>query len=258
MFKNCLLACVAAAATCLFASAANAAIAPNVSVNFTITSVAEAGLPEGATGHWYVYASVTGATAGVTDGLGGVTFSVIPSGNLFIVDHSVGDGNLDTEFLAPNGVIPGQGSLTFGFNSLQNPGGDAALTPNSPPGSGIQNFQNTNGYRRVSASNLNTTILKGTGLAAGTQNGATWDQPILIAGGYYGGDLGTLTVTGSSNDQGLLPILQTATNTSVILNLLTPESVNGASVPVGVPEPASLGVLALGGLALLARRRKAC
>jgi hypothetical protein len=31
---------------------------------------------------------------------------------------------------------------------------------------------------------------------------------------------------------------------------------HGSSVPVGSPEPASLGVLALGGLALLARRRK--
>jgi len=266
IFKKVLVGCIAAAAA-LCATSAKADISVQFSISAT-TGVPGGDQGTGALGTWTVYAHVTGTTS-TTSGLAGVAFDVVPSGGAFIVDHTAGesspgagDGPLDTAFLAPTGFLSST-TIQTGFFQLQDNGGDNSVFPGRPAGSGIAIFQNNGAYRRVNTStDQRTNLLTGVGIAAGSQNGFSWNDPVAIATGYWGGS-GTLNVV---SDPGLVTLLPfplsstpPATAAGTPVATFSPEIVAGGSVPVGIPspEPASLGVLAMGGLALLARRRKA-
>jgi len=256
MLKKCLLALAIAG---LFTTAAKAA----VTVNFTIVATPFATPDDdGANGTWKVFAQVTGDTS-TTNGLSGIHVDVIGDSGITILD---GDGTLGNDFTTldmptgtPTGVAGGSG-----FNQFISAGDH---------GVGITALQNVFKYTRNSGSTL-FNILQNVGINAGTNsNGATWAQPVLVADGFYVGTSGNLTVSVPVlADITLLPVVQgtiTATNPApygVVATVAGSNGIpvnvadvaNGQTIAVGVPEPASLGVLALGGLALLARRRKAC
>ncbi|HEX8339552.1 MAG TPA: hypothetical protein VF624_01455 [Tepidisphaeraceae bacterium] len=105
----------------------------------------------------------------------------------------------------------------------------------------------------------NNNILEGVGETAFTEtNGAiiatNVAYPVRIAAGTYTGDVGLLTISGSTDLTTLLPAnLPAATSGGAAFNTFSPSAVLGQAV--SVPEPAGLAVVGLCGL-IAARRRR--
>lgn len=81
-----------------------------------------------------------------------------------------------------------------------------------------------------------------------------WGFPAQIAHGSFSGS-GTLSISSATGLITLLPaVLPTTSGGSVTTH--SPDTVNGQTVPVGVPEPTSIGLVGAAAVGLLSRRRR--
>jgi hypothetical protein len=187
---------------------------------------------------WSAFATITGDTAR-TLGLSGAEFSVVGSGGVVVTGSTV---------RLPQAFPPDSFGDPF-------PTGFTQFRSNGAAGVNIRAAQNSVAY--ATSDNGNSNLISGVGLFAGSQSGNTWAFPVLVATGTYTGAAGFLTIVGNPANTNFLPAQLPPGGTGNVATF-SPDGVNGQTTPVGIPEPASVGVLALGGLALLARRRKAC
>lgn len=264
MFRKAILPLSAVVAMAAMAPKANA----NIDIELTVV-VSQPAVISGTSvtgGTWAVFATVQGSTP--TLGLGGFQVDVTGDGNVSVYS----DSSHKTKNDAPSSpeTDDNDNSIPVGFEFKKSTGTN---------GIGIAGFQDNSSYQLVEgadAANDQTSILSGVGLTAGSQtsvNGGTnsWSFPVKLADGFYQGTSGHVIVTGNiANFDALPSSLPTLTldNETGQFTMLNVDSINNnndsSSIPgtgnfaaaVGVPEPASLGMLALGGLALLARRRK--
>jgi len=192
---------------------------------------------------WQVFGQISGDTAR-TLGLHGVSFDVVGAGGT-VVNSSARD--------LPTGVYTNPPLFNQFFFT-----GFVSTTSDGTNGIDIQGAQ---GNTHVHSTQFNAdNIVQGVGLSAGTNNNATFALPALLGHGTYTGAIGTLSVLGLPQDTTFLPAtLPASTPSGAGFATFSPDTVTGQTVIIGagVPEPASLSILALGGVALLTRRRKA-
>ena len=269
MIRKVLTYVLAAAVVGAVASSAKAAINVQLSLQVTQPTTMTAGaggpLTSGTTfqgGTWTVFATITGNTLG----LGGVEFNITGDGNVVYYADLTHKTAISLPSTAENDD-----------NSDQIPTGFELKKSTGSGGLNIAAYQDNTSYQLIEGADAaedQTSILTGVGITAGStedDNGGStnsWSFPVKVATGFYMGNSGDLIVSGSavnfdalpasiptlslSNEQGTFTMLQVDTVNN------GPEGGTGsASIAIGaVPEPASLGVLALGGLALLARKRR--
>ena len=72
-----------------------------------------------------------------------------------------------------------------------------------------------------------------------------WSWPALIADGTYTGNTGSISITGLAAATTLLPVSSTVT-TGQLFATHSPDVVNGGTAAVAVPEPGTIGALAVG------------
>jgi PEP-CTERM motif len=175
-------------------------------------------------GNWTAFA----ATDSGTDNVGLATFAIDVVGT---------DGATVT---TANFAAPGNGTLGFsqGFGGVE-PDTGIDITGTQP----VINFGGSAG------------VLQGVGKMPGSQDGIGWSFPVEIADGTYSGGSGILTVSPDfsigAGIQSLNPV--SAGKWEGPGNISTDIAISGS---VAVPEPASVGLLALGGIGLLRRRQK--
>jgi len=256
LFKS-IVTCLAASVVGMLAFSARADCILNLDIQFTpdASLAALSGTSDGSggnyanmTGEWQAYATISGSTS--TLGLGGLTFNVTTTGGISLVDWTDADGFYGTNLDLP--VKPGPVSgLAIGFVVLPSTGNH---------GSTIEAYQSTSNTKASANKDPGlTSILQGVGQIATTVGPNSWAYPVLVADGVYydNGTHGTIAISSDPSLVTMLPAtLPAATTTGAGYMAFTPTSTPGDSKPIGVPEPASLGVLCLGGLALVARRRK--
>ena len=185
-------------------------------------------------GTWSVYAEISGGTAGLSD----FGLNVVGSGGAMVTDSTN---------MSPMAVDWDGSTLTqYGFNEQRSDGwngvGIVANQPSIYPGE--------NDPER------DAMVLQGVGISAGSQAGyiqsAVWDVPVLLAEGTYSlSSPGEITVSGIPV-WNLLSIVGSGWEGPG--NLETASEVESDTEPV-VPEPATLSLLVIGGLALLRRKR---
>jgi len=207
-------------------------------------------------GTWAVTASISGATSS-TAGLAGIDIDVVQTGAISVND-AVNSLNAVVE-------LPGASSnFGFNFNNGTIPFTNGDLDGISPAGTqGLEIY----GYQSPSNKLLSggkVSVLSGVGLTAATQDGVSWALPVLVADGTYSGNSGTLQVLGSAINSDFLPSpVPPATSGGATISPIDTVGQLGGTitgngpVPIGVPEPASLGLLGLGTLLVLRRRRTA-
>jgi hypothetical protein len=189
---------------------------------------------------WMAYGQITGDTSR-TSGLAGVRFDVGGTGGV-TVTSSFED-------------MPRGGSISPFFLI-----GFVNSTSNGTNGVGIQGAQVTTYQSGTDSETGKNNILTGVGLVGQTQYALSWTQPVLLAHGTYTGSNGTLTIAGSTANTIFLPaVLPAPTPAGVEFMTFSPDSVTGqfttAPPILTSPEPGSLGLLGLGALAALLRRR---
>lgn len=218
--------------------AANAAV-----ITYTVSATPNAG---GATGTWQAFAQLT---SGDNLGLASLQFNVVGTGGVSVTSSTnrlprgIDDNFTGTGF----SLLPSNGTAGIGISASQN-----TVQPYTIDAEGDPSI-----YQGVGLSG-------GSALVNGGASSVSWLFPVLIATGNYSnsGAGGTLTVTSPSttNVQVLNTPAPSANSNSFFTTSAVASITPGAttiSPTTAVPEPASLGILALGGLALLARRRKA-
>ena len=180
-------------------------------------------------GAWQVYADVSLDS----EGLASMALDVTADGGLAI------SGSTNE---APKGFDLGA-MTNWGFDNLRS---DGTL------GIGIDVGQKTI-YSGVNDPNKDALVLLDVGQMAGSRSNApfapdpiTWAAHVLLASGTYSGTVGTLYVVGSGNTLDSVGSWEGPGNVSTA-------TWEGDSVYI--PEPATLAVLALGGLAMLMRKR---
>jgi MYXO-CTERM domain-containing protein len=259
MFLKSMKLGLAAAVVGMLAASAKAAVV--ISLSITATPDPVDNLTPGITGQWKAYAQITEGAA-ETGGINTLALNVVPTGGISIVD--IQDGSVMDNYTGMSAQtqmdVPG-GAVTTGKN-----GGFLLLNTAGLNGMGLAAAQNPTSVTSWLVGGVRYySVLAGIGKTAGsTPAGLAWDVPFLIAEGYYydNGKGGTLEAQQTSDGaSGWLMLPTTIAAGSIAGNCFTPSQVVNGSVTVGsstpdTPEPASLGVLALGGLALLARRRK--
>ena len=181
---------------------------------------------------WQVYALITGGSEGLSD----FGLNVVGSGGA-VVTGSTNKAPTATNF-------DGSEVTQYGFYDMRSNGvngvGIVANQPSIYPG--------------VNDPAKDALVLKDVGISAGSQAGnlisAVWAVPVLLAEGTYFGDLGTIVAAGA----GTWNLLEDGWAGP---GHLEPASgVLSGSVQIGeVPEPATMSLLVIGGLALLRRKR---
>lgn len=195
-------------------------------------------------------------------GLAGIQFDIIGAGGVLL--SSTQDPTAPSLNDLPTGTIStASGSKSAGFYVLN---GSSDVTPDVTLNgtlytSDVQfaGAQSNTFLKGKTAGNSNVLV----GFASpGVTSGNVGDQPVtfgspaLIAEGTYTGDVGTISISGSPSTTTLLPaVLPTVTNTSYATH--SPDMVNGQIVPIGIPEPTTLGLLGVVASGLLTRRRRA-
>lgn len=218
-------------------------------------------------GTWQVYAQLTGSTS-TTLGLAGLQINVVAAGDTTIYDHSDGDGSLRTTVNLPTGYIGSDAGLLAGFSVSRSAGSH---------GSGISAYQSdaNQSDSDTDADSSLSSIITGVGLSAQYEEGFAFTQPALVASGFYEGTTGLLYADSTAQNDLLLPaVLPAASDNGTPFGDITVDTVNGVAGPAygyaypveggliiqqpqNGPEPASLGLLALGALACFRRRKPA-
>lgn len=192
-----------------------------------------------ATQTWTAYGQIDGDTTR-TLGLAGITFNVTGTGGITITNAT----NLD---------LPTNNNGNSGFIDFTSTGTN---------GVGIGGGQHTIAYT-IKSGRLN--VITGVGLTSGDlytgDNEVIWAHPVKLADGTYTGNAGAINISATANYISFLPASLPTPNSNgvTITGIISPaDLVNGGSVPISaIPEPASLAIIGLGAMGLLARRRRA-
>jgi hypothetical protein len=218
------------------------ASAQTVQLSITYTPTSSDG------GTWSAYAACDSGT----DNIGLATFSIDVVGS-----HGV--TVLSSYDKAPIGTA--SNGLPEGFDEFPSNGlggvADYILASSSTvPGNGIAITASQSITYALEAAGMDLEVIQGFGKFAGSAGNLTWSFPALLADGTYIGSSGLLTVSPDFSIGSGIQTLDIVSNGRWAgQGNISYDTVFSGSVVV-VPEPASLGSLALGGLALARRPRK--
>jgi len=188
-------------------------------------------------GTWQAFAQVDLVNGDANDGIADFIINVWGT-NGVTVTSSINEAPKDL-VPATDPEFPNQ----FGFWELHSDGLN---------GVGISGSQPTV-YGTIPDSGKDTLVLRDIGINAGNKVGFTglisWAHPVLLASGTFSGTVGDLNVDVGDGTISLLDSGWTGPGNQSAAGVI-----NGDILTV--PEPATMTALALGGLALLRRRRK--
>lgn len=237
---------LAAAALAGLAFVAPARASSVIDLTLTVDQVAKT---------WKAFATVVYDGQGpANNGLDGIKVDITSSGNILVPisgssnkmpvnNNGFTDSNSNT---VPVGFTFNKLQTAITTTDLQFTGGQSTTFNNDDSsGSGYQNIVVGYGQPGISSGNL-----------AGTT--VSWGDPALLATGKYTGTSGTLSIglVNSTADFNLLDATYVSPEGNVFSH--GPDQIVPQTVSItAAPEPAGLGLLAIGSLGVLARRRKA-
>jgi hypothetical protein len=186
---------------------------------------------------WEAFAQVSGGSEGIAD----FSIDVVGGGGITVT------GSTNTSPVATN--FDGLNLLQYGFNQFRS---------NGTLGDSINAAQQYI-YAGANDPAKDQLVLQGVGITPGNQVGniqsASWTAPVKLAQGTYSGEVGMLTV--QVHTGAFINLLNTVASWHGPGNVSPAEQVIPMTVPIPVPEPTMVGLLALGLTGMLARRRKA-
>jgi len=163
-------------------------------------------------------------------------------------------------------VLTGFGQTALNISTKDLPGWPFFSDPNStPPGNKIfyDGYNNTSLVGNPAKAHLLLATGAYTGTVATASGGAAGDGTFIMTPADYATFTNATnfdkTVNGINNTKANVLVQGTVDgyNVSTITGVIVTQTRNLQAAATNIPEPASIGVLALGGLAMLARRRKA-
>jgi len=243
----------------LMTSQAHAIVTENFTVTFTPTG-------SGATGTWKAFEQTTYTGGSASNGLAGIQFNVTTTGGIALTSGIL---QLPSGFDSDPGSFGSSGFVLFKTNGSISGGqitgmrvAQALSYQVNPAGDVFNVYTGVGNVAETIPTSDDGSGDGGVGDAPGVINGTkTVTLPVLIASGAYtnNGTGGTISTFSQTTLDNLLPVPMPSDQGGNIQSF-SPDALNftPATVPGfgNIPEPASIGLMALGGLMTLSRRRR--